>query len=105
MAPTLIRCPQIQNQALLRDLCLVSRLFHDEFSPWLYRDVRVVDGHGLGALDNPDRLRHTRSISFCGQTGGEKANETLAGLIPLMENLESFRYVVFLGKQLDFSRF
>lgn len=86
-------CHKILNQSLLYDLCLVSRRFHAEFSPFLYRHVRVIaNGQGLQALGNPGRFRSTRSISCSGPAVAQDINNCIVELLPLMPSLESFRY-------------
>lgn len=89
----LIERRKILNQSLLYDLCLVSRRFNAEFSPFLYRHVRVIaNGHGLQALGNPGRFRSTRSISCSGPAVAGEINNCIVELLPLMPSLECFRY-------------
>ncbi|KAK8034850.1 hypothetical protein PG993_009845 [Apiospora rasikravindrae] len=85
---------QIRDLALLHSLCLVNRQFNVEFSPFLYRYVKINNDQGLHSLaESTGCLRYTKEISFSGPLTGSKANDVFREILLSIARLEAFNWI------------
>ncbi|KLU91334.1 hypothetical protein MAPG_09855 [Magnaporthiopsis poae ATCC 64411] len=105
----LVRClaDEIQNKSQLRSLCLVSKAFHDAFTPALYGEMDIVTyqwGHQCPKGSRPEKyvemferlpsnphLRHVRRLQLDLNHGGP-VNEIARSLVARMPMLEEFEW-------------
>jgi len=91
--------PQIQNKSQLRSLCLVSKAFHDAFTPALYAEMDVVtyqpntrkEKHTdiFERLPSNPHIRHVRRLQLDLNHAGP-VNEIVRSLVERMPLLEEF---------------
>ena len=82
---------QIRSRKLLYDLCLVDKLFNDEFSPYLYRTITVETSRDLASLISSDYLHYVKCFEgFVTYEPSAQRDDLMPKLVAKLPNLKRF---------------